>query len=117
MEEYNQLIQGYIEDVTINIQEGNNNDSNVSEFKDREYQCGCLGGGILKMLSYFKLINKYYNLRNGSFAVNANKNNNQNNFLDPENIEKLNTEDVTIVEDNVPNSRVQKSFCTINFSF
>ena len=115
MQESNQLIKDYIEDVTINIQNENYNDSNISGFKEQEYQCGCLGGGILKMLSYFKLINKYYNLRNSSFT--ANSNNNQNDFLDPKNIEKLNIEDATIVENNAADFRVKKSFCKINFTF
>lgn len=110
--EYNQLIQNYIEDVRINIQNENYNDSNISEFKDGEYQCGCLGGGILKMLSYFKWINKYYNLRNANAATNS-----QVNYLVPKNIEKLNVEKSDIVEDNNLDFRVKRSFCRIDFSF
>ncbi len=112
MQESNQLIQNYIEDVTIKIQNENYNDSDLGEIENRECQCGCLGEEILKMLSYFKWINKYYNLRNSNAATNS-----QVNCLVPKNIEKLNVEKSDIVEDNDRDFRVKRSFCRIDFSF
>ena len=79
------------------------------------------------MLSYFKLINKYYNLRNTNTNTNTNTNVNANSsvyvatngqfhWLGLENVEKLNVENTGIVKDDEENSRVKENFCTIDFS-
>lgn len=121
MEESNQLIKNYIEYVKVSVQYENKNDnddnddtdSSISQFEEREYQCGCLVGGVLKMLSYFKLMNRYYHLHNDNY----NNKNNQINYLDPKDIDKLNIANVNIIENDDSDPRIKKSFCKIDFSF